>query len=119
VRVDRYEGTVVRSTDGTREPPGRHSWLPVWSPVAVQRANRATLVMPTLFGHYLQGVRSGNLQIALFTGFGSFATLVMVTFAGTWRDKRTAHAGLAHAGSALLVICTAVSSSTTLPVLVT
>jgi hypothetical protein len=61
----------------------------------------------------------GNLQIALFTGFGSFATLVMVTFAGTWRDKRTAHAGLAHAGSALLVICTAVSSSTTLPVPVT
>jgi hypothetical protein len=52
--------------------------------------------------------------MALFAGFGSFATLVMITFAGTWRDKLTAHAGLA-----LLVICTAVSSSTTLAVLVT
>ena len=42
----------------------------------------------------------------------------MATFAGTWRDKLIAYAGLALAGSALLVIGTPVSSSTALAALV-
>jgi hypothetical protein len=45
----------------------------VWSPVAVRRTNRATLVMPTLFAITYKGF--GNLQMALCAGFGSFATL--------------------------------------------
>jgi hypothetical protein len=88
----------------------------VWSRVAVRRTIRAMLVMPTLFAITYKGF--GNLQMALFAGFGSFATPVMATFAGTWRDKLIAYAGLTLAGSALLVIGTAVSSSTALAALV-
>lgn len=65
--------------------------------------------MPALFAITLEGI--GNLQMALFAGFGTFATLVLVTFAGTTRDKLTAHLGLAVAGSVLLVAGTAVNSS--------
>ena len=62
-----------------------------------------------LFAITLEGL--GNLQIALFASFGSFATLVLVTFGGTTRDKVTAHIGLALTGSVLLIIGTAVNSS--------
>ena len=65
--------------------------------------------MPALFAITLEGL--GNLQIALFASFGTFATLVLVTFGGTTRDKVTAHLGLALVGSALLIIGTAVNSS--------
>ena len=73
--------------------------------------------MPTLFA--LSFKAFGNLQMALFAGFGSFATLVLVTFAGTWQDKLRAHAGLAVTGSVLLIIGTAVNSSTVVAALVT
>lgn len=95
----------------------RPPWFPVWSKPAALRALRATIVMPGLFA--LADRVLGNLQIALFAGFGSFATLVLVTFAGTWRDKLRAHLGLALAGSVLLVIGTAVSGSTVVAALVT
>ena len=62
-----------------------------------------------LFAITLEGL--GNLQIALFASFGTFATLVLVTFGGTTRDKITAHLGLAVVGSVLLIIGTAVNSS--------
>ena len=75
----------------------------------MRRAVRAAVVMPVLFAITLEGF--GNLQIALFASFGSFATLVLVTFGGTTRDKATAHLGLAVTGSVLLVIGTAVNSS--------
>ena len=52
--------------------------------------------------------------MALFAAFGSFATLVLVSFAGTRRDKLIAHLALALVGSLLLVIGTAVNSSTAL-----
>jgi uncharacterized membrane protein YccC len=65
--------------------------------------------MPVLFAITLEGL--GNLQIALFASFGTFATLVLVTFGGTTRDKITAHLGLAVVGSVLLIIGTAVNSS--------
>jgi uncharacterized membrane protein YccC len=60
-----------------------------------------------------------NLQIALFAAFGGFATLVLVTFAGTRREKLMAHVALALAGSVLLTIGTAVGSHTLPAVLVT
>jgi uncharacterized membrane protein YccC len=74
------------------------------------RAIRATIVMPSLFALTLELI--GNLQMATFAAFGSFATLVLASFGGTRRDKLRAHAALAVAGSALLAIGTAVSSST-------
>jgi uncharacterized membrane protein YccC len=89
----------------------------VWSEAAALRALRATIVMPGLFALTLEGF--GNLQMALFAGFGSFATLVLVGFAGSARDKLIAHLGLAIAGSVLLVIGTVVSSTTVLAALVT
>jgi uncharacterized membrane protein YccC len=73
--------------------------------------------MPTLFALTLKGF--GNLQMALFAGFGSFATLVLVTFAGTRTDKLRAHLGLALAGSVLLTIGTAVNATTAVAAIVT
>ena len=61
----------------------------------------------------------GNVQMALFAAFGSFATLVLSSFGGTLRDKAVAHGLLALAGSVLLVIGTAVSGSAALAAVVT
>jgi uncharacterized membrane protein YccC len=77
---------------------------------------RATVVIPGLFALTLEGF--GNLQMALFAAFGSFATLVFANFAGPARDKLLSHVGLALAGSALLVIGTAVTSTPVLAVIV-
>jgi Fusaric acid resistance protein-like len=92
-------------------------WLPVRSTPAALRAVRATIVVAGLFAFTDQVV--GNLQVAIYAALGSFATLVLSSFAGTRRDKLIAHAALALAGSALLSIGTAVSSSTLLAALVT
>ena len=73
--------------------------------------------MPTLFVICDQVV--GNLQMALFAAFGSFATLVLVGFAGRPRDKLVAHATLAVAGSFLIIIGTAVNSTVALAAVVT
>jgi uncharacterized membrane protein YccC len=61
----------------------------------------------------------GNPQIATFAAFGSFATLVLASFAGNWRDKLLAHLALAITGSVLLTIATIVSSSTLIAAIVT
>jgi hypothetical protein len=82
-------------------------WKISWSKPAAYRAVRATVVMPTLFALTYKG--AGNLQMALFAGFGSFATLVMASFGGTRKDKLLAHLGLAVAGSAGLAIGTLAS----------
>ncbi|HEX9338223.1 MAG TPA: hypothetical protein VF892_20160, partial [Pseudonocardiaceae bacterium] len=87
----------------------RPAWLPVWSKPAALRALRATVVVPGLFALTYQVI--GNLQLATFTAFGGFATLVMASFGGRRRDKLIAHFGLAVASSVLLVIGTAVSTS--------
>ena len=78
----------------------RNRLLPLWSATAALRAVRATLVMAGLFA--ITDAAIGNLQMATFAAFGSFATLVLSSFAGTRRDKLVAHALLALAGSALL-----------------
>jgi uncharacterized membrane protein YccC len=101
----------------TQRARTRPAWLPVWSKPAAMRAVRATVVVPGLFALTYQVV--GDLQLATFTAFGGFATLVMASFGGRRRDKLLAHLGLAVASSVLLVIGTAVSSSPVLATLVT
>jgi uncharacterized membrane protein YccC len=93
------------------------SWLPKWSSAAALRAVRATVVVAGLFA--LSDKVIGNLQIATFAAFGGFATLVLVSFSGTRRDKLLAHTALALAGSVLLTIGTAISSSTAIAAIVT
>jgi hypothetical protein len=97
--------------------PARPAWFRFWSTDAGLRALRATLVVPALFAVADQVI--GNLQLATFAAFGGFATLVLVSFGGTRRDKAVAHLGLALTGSALVVIGTLVSSSVVLATLVT
>jgi uncharacterized membrane protein YgaE (UPF0421/DUF939 family) len=91
--------------------------LPERSKPAAIRAARAAIVMPGAFVIAEEVV--GNAQMALFAAFGSFATLVLVSFGGTWREKLRAHLGLAVLGSVLLTIGTAVNSTTALAALVT
>jgi Fusaric acid resistance protein-like len=81
------------------------------------RAARAMVVMPGLFAFTFEVI--GNLQMATFAAFGSFATLVLASFGATRRDKLIAHACLAVAGSVLLTIGTAVNSSILLAAVVT
>ena len=75
------------------------------------------MVIPGLFA--LSSKVIGNPQIATFAAFGGFATLVLAGFGGTRRDRLVAHFGLAVAGSVVLVIGTAVNSTTWLAGLVT
>ncbi|HTV98961.1 MAG TPA: FUSC family protein [Streptosporangiaceae bacterium] len=100
--------------------PGGAAWAalaPKWSIPAAARALRATIVMPSVFA--LAFVVIGNLQMATFAAFGSFATLVLASFGGTRRDKAIAHLGLALVGSAALAIGTAVHGTDWLAALVT
>jgi uncharacterized membrane protein YccC len=101
-------------TPGT---PGQSPWRVTWSTAAAMRAVRATIVMPSLFA--LTFTVIGDLQIATFAAFGSFATLVLASFGGTRRDKAIAHLGLAVVGSAALIIGTAVHGVVWLAALVT
>jgi uncharacterized membrane protein YccC len=73
--------------------------------------------MPALFAFTSQVV--GSVQMATFAAFGSFATLLFANFGGTRRDKLVAHTLLALAGSALIVIGTAVSFNTAVAAVVT
>jgi uncharacterized membrane protein YccC len=98
-------------------PPAVATLRPVWSKPAAFRAARATLVIPALFAVTHQVI--GNLQMSTFAAFGGFATLVLASFGGTRRDKLVAHLGLGLVGSVLLIIGTAVTSSTALAALVT
>ena len=93
------------------------SLRPKWSTAAAIRAARATVVMPGMFA--IADKLIGNLQVALFAAFGSFATLVLASFGGSRRDKLTAHVLLALSGSVLLTIGTAVHSVAALAAIVT
>jgi uncharacterized membrane protein YccC len=92
-------------------------WVPKWSVPAAMRAIRAMLCVCGLFAFSDKVI--GNAQIATFAAFGSFATLVLASFAGSWRDKLLAHLALAMTGSVLLTIATIVSSSTLIAAIVT
>jgi uncharacterized membrane protein YccC len=111
---------VQPQTERAVQPPERRTrpaWLPVWSKPAALRALRATIVVPGLFAITYRVI--GDLQLATFTAFGGFATLVMASFDGRRRDKLMAHIGLAVASSVLLVIGTAVSTSPVIATIVT
>src|SRR6201990_2981383 len=95
----------------------RPAWWPVWSVPAGLRMLRAVLVIPSLFALTFEGF--GNLQMAVFAACGGSASLVMVSFGGSRRDKLIAHLGLAVIGSLGLIIGTAVNGITWLAVLVT
>src|SRR6516225_545454 len=95
----------------------RPAWRPAWSVPAAMRALRAVLVIPPLFALTYEGI--GNLQIALFTAFGGFASLVVASFGGSRRDKIAAHLGLAMIGSIVLIMGTWVSGLRWLAALVT
>src|SRR5262249_49019182 len=90
---------------------------PLGSAPAAMRAVRATVVVPSLFALTFKVI--GDPQMALFATFGGFATLVIASFGGTRKDKLVAHAGLAVAGSLVLIIGTLVSGTTWLAALVT
>jgi hypothetical protein len=94
----------------------RSLW-PAWSSAAALRALRATIVVPLML--WLSFDVIGNLQVALFAVFGSFAALVMTTFGGGRRDKALAHLGLAFIGSAGIIFGTLGSGSAWLAALVT
>jgi uncharacterized membrane protein YccC len=93
------------------------SFRPVWSKPAALRAIRLTLVMPSLFA--LTDRVAGNLQMAVFASFGSFATLMFASFGGSRQDKLLAHTLLALAGSVLIIIGTAASFNTAVIAVVT
>jgi hypothetical protein len=91
--------------------------LPRWSSAAALRGIRAAVVVAGLFA--LTNEVIGNRQMATFAAFGGFATLVLASFAGPPRKKLLAHGVLALAGSVLVIIGTAVASSTVLAAIVT
>ncbi len=97
--------------------PGPSLWPVTWSSAAAIRAVRATIVMPLLFALTFKVI--GDLQMATFAAFGSFATLVLASFGGTRRDKAIAHLGLAVVGSVVLTIGTAVHATAWLAAIVT
>ncbi|HEY2442841.1 MAG TPA: FUSC family protein [Streptosporangiaceae bacterium] len=114
-RADAYAGWLRVRLPSARPRPD--SLLPAWSVPAALRAVRATLVVPALFALTFKVI--GDLQMALFAVFGSFASLVMASFGGTRRDKAVAHLGLAVVGSVALTIGTAVSGTAWLAAIVT
>ena len=81
------------------------------------RAVRATVVIPALFAITYKIVQ--DPQMALFATFGGFATLIIAGFGGTRKDKLTAHAGLAVAGSVVLIIGTMASGTAWIAAVVT
>ena len=93
------------------------SLRPVWSKPAAFRALRVTLVMPALFAFTSQVI--GNLQMATFAAFGSFATLLLATFGGSAGTSWWLTPLLAVAGSVLIVIGTAISFNTAVAAVVT
>ncbi|HEX6452251.1 MAG TPA: FUSC family protein [Trebonia sp.] len=92
-------------------------WKPIWSVPAALRAVRAAVVVPAVFAISYKLI--GDAQMTLFATFGGFATLVIANFGGPRRVKLISHAGLAIAGSIVLIIGTAASGITWLAVVVT
>jgi uncharacterized membrane protein YccC len=93
------------------------SLRPTWSVAAAMRALRATIVVPVML--WLSFEIIGNIQVALFAVFGSFAALVLTTFGGSRRNKAEAHLGLAVAGSVGLILGSLASGSAWLATVVT
>jgi len=92
------------------------TWLRDHDPgyMALRRAARAALVMPTMFAFGDRVI--GNPAVATFAAFGSFAMLVLVEFGGSMRQRLEAQVALAVAGAVLVCLGTLCSRSTALAV---
>ena len=77
--------------------------------IALRRAGRAAILMPAMFALGAEVI--DNPVVALFAGFGSFAMLLLVDFAGSWRDRIKAHIALSLAGCLFIALATLVSRS--------
>ncbi len=116
---------TARSISASEQPAPRRwrwrAWLKYlkvsWSVPAAARALRAVIVIPCLFALTFKVI--GDPQMTLFAVFGSFGTLIMTTFSGTWRHKAVSHLGLAVAGSLALILGTLASGSAWLAAVVT
>ena len=75
--------------------------------VALRRAGRGAILMPAMFALGIEVI--GNPVVALFAGFGSFAMLLLVDFAGSWRDRIKAHIALSLVGVLFISLATLVS----------
>ncbi|MDO8213684.1 FUSC family protein [Conexibacter sp. CPCC 206217] len=89
----------------------RIGWRPGADPgrFALKAALRAAIVLPLVFA--FADLVIGNVQTALFAGFGAFGMLVLVDFGGPRRARLFAHLGLAGIGAVLIVIGTLCSRS--------
>ena len=111
------------SADAATAPPGARlsgalrALVPVWSAPAALRALRTTVVASGLFALCDQVI--GNLQMATFAAFGSFATLLLASFSGGRYERLRAHTGLALVGTALITIGTLATPSTAIAALIT
>jgi uncharacterized membrane protein YccC len=101
------------SDDGTgRSPrPNPLDWLRSRDRglVALRRATRTAVVMPTVFALADKGI--GNPIVATFAAFGSFAMVLLVDFGGPMRDRLQAQAALAVTGAVFVCVGTAASGS--------
>jgi hypothetical protein len=79
---------------------------------ALRRAGRTALVMPSLFALSIEVI--GNVAMATFAAFGSFAMLLLVDFSGSMRARLQAQAALGLTGAGLVCVGTLVSGSTVL-----
>ena len=75
--------------------------------IALRRAGRTAVVLPAVFA--VADVIIGKPTMALFTAFGSFATLLFVEFTGPMRERLLAQTGLIFAGAALVCVGTLAS----------
>src|SRR3954465_3376608 len=84
-------------------------WLRERDPgfAALRRAGRAAVVMPTMFAIGMEVI--GNLAVATFAAFGSFAMLLLVDFTGPMRERLLAQTALAVVGAGLVAAGTLAS----------
>ncbi|MEU6016629.1 FUSC family protein [Streptomyces sp. NPDC047515] len=76
---------------------------------ALRRAGRAGIVVPAVFAIALKLM--GNPDLALFTAFGGFVTLLFVEFSGPMRTRLSAQFGLVLAGAVLICLGTLASQT--------
>ena len=75
--------------------------------LALRRAGRAAIVMPTMFA--IGDKVIGNAQLATFAAFGSFALLMLVDFGGPMRERLRAQTMLGLVGAVSVTVGTLAS----------
>src|SRR3954469_17237886 len=74
---------------------------------ALRRAGRAAIVMPSAFAVGNEVI--GNVDVATFAAFGSFAMLLLVDFSGPMSARLQAYVALALTGAVLVCVGTLAS----------